>query len=460
MDKIWTGRFSKELDETAARFNNSLPVDKRMYREDILGSIAHAAMLGQQEIISAEDAEAIVSGLEGILADIDSGALVIEGAAEDIHSFVEAELTQRIGDPGRRLHTGRSRNDQVATDLRLYLRGRCEDIRGLLEELIRTLAAKAEEYSDAIMPGYTHLQRAQPLMFGHHLLAYCQMFLRDQGRFRDAAVRMNRCPLGAGALAGTSFPIDRELTGRLLGFDAPAANSIDAVSDRDFCVELACDLSLIMTHLSRLSEELILWSSWEFRFIELADTYSTGSSIMPQKKNPDLAELTRGKTGRVNGNLVSLLTMLKGLPLAYNKDMQEDKEAIFDSFDTVMAALTVCAPMLDTMAVNTDNMRRAATQGFINATDAADYLAAKGVPFRDAYKAVGSLVKYLISEGKTLENADISEYRRFCPAFDDDVFGFISLDACLKRRNSQGGTSPQQVALQINGVRAELAKYE
>ncbi|MBQ6535570.1 MAG: argininosuccinate lyase, partial [Firmicutes bacterium] len=315
MDKIWTGRFSKELDETAARFNNSLPVDKRMYRQDILGSMAHAAMLGQQEIISEEDAEAIVSGLEGILADIDSGALVIEGNAEDIHSFVEAELTARIGDAGRRLHTGRSRNDQVATDLRLYLRERCEDIYALLEELIRTLARKAEEYSDAIMPGYTHLQRAQPLMFGHHLLAYCQMFLRDRSRFLDASRRMNRCPLGAGALAGATFPIDRDLTSDMLGFDEPCSNSMDAVSDRDFCLELASCCSIAMAHLSRLAEELILWCSWEFRFVKLDDAFATGSSMMPQKKNPDMAELIRGKSGRVFGRNMALLTMVKGLPL-------------------------------------------------------------------------------------------------------------------------------------------------
>ena len=458
--KLWEGRLHSGLSGTASDYNSSIRVDSRMYREDILGSLAHAQMLCETGIISSEDNAAIQGGLSAILDDISSGRLAVSPEAEDIHTFIEAELTRRIGDPGKKLHTARSRNDQVATDIRLYLRGQSESVISLLVKLARVLTDKAEQYSDAIMPGYTHLQRAQPVSFAQQLLGYAQMFLRDIGRINDAKARMNRCPLGAGALAGTSFPIDRELTSRLLGFDAPAANSIDAVSDRDFCVEMACALSLIMTHLSRLSEELILWSSWEFRFIELADEYSTGSSIMPQKKNPDLAELTRGKTGRVNGNLISLLTMLKGLPLAYNKDMQEDKEAIFDSFDTVLAALTVCAPMLETMAVNTGSMRRAATQGFINATDAADYLAAKGVPFRDAYKAVGSLVKYLISEGKTLESAELSDYKRFCPAFESDVYGFVSLDACLKRRNSLGGTSPEQAALQINAVRAELAKYE
>ena len=458
--KLWEGRLAGGLNGAASDYNSSIRVDSRMYREDILGSLAHAQMLCETGIISAEDHAAIQSGLNAILEDISSRKLAISPEAEDIHTFVEAELTRRVGAPGKKLHTARSRNDQVATDVRLYLKGQAESVISLLAEMTRALTDKAEKYTEAIMPGYTHLQRAQPVSFAQQLLAYAQMFLRDMGRIADAKTRMNRCPLGAGALAGTSFPIDRELTSRLLGFDAPCLNSIDAVSDRDFCVELASALSLIMTHLSRLSEEIILWSSWEFRFVELADEYSTGSSIMPQKKNPDLAELTRGKTGRVNGDLMALLTMLKGLPLAYNKDMQEDKEAIFDSFDTVKAALNVCIPMLKTMSVKTENMLGAAARGFINATDAADYLAAKGVPFRDAYKAVGSLVKYLISEGKTLESAELADYQRFCPAFESDVYKFISLDACLKRRNSLGGTSPGQAALQIASVRAELSKYE
>ena len=449
MDKIWTGRFSKELDETAARFNNSLPVDKRMYREDILGSIAHAAMLGQQEIISEADAEAIIGGLEGILNDIDSGRLVIGGAAEDIHSFVEAELTQRIGDPGRRLHTGRSRNDQVATDLRLYLRERCAGLQELLEALIRTLVQKAEEYSDAIMPGYTHLQRAQPLMFGHHLLAYCQMFRRDLGRFRDAAARMNCCPLGAGALAGTTFPIDRDLTCDMLGFDEPCANSMDAVSDRDFCLELAAACSIAMAHLSRLAEELILWCSWEFRFVRLDDAFATGSSMMPQKKNPDMAELIRGKTGRVYGRTVSLLTMVKGLPLTYNKDLQEDKEAIFDCFDTLEDCLRVTEPMLATMTADRQRMRQAAAEGFINATDLADYLVGKGLPFRTAYKLVGQLVARCEQEHTTLEQLPLSVYREYDAAFDEDLYAAIDLDACAARRRSLGGGSRDSVLAQL-----------
>ena len=449
MDKIWTGRFSKELDETAARFNNSLPVDKRMYRQDILGSIAHAAMLGQQEIISEEDAEAIISGLEGILADIDSGALVIEGNAEDIHSFVETELTARIGDAGRRLHTGRSRNDQVATDLRLYLRERCEDIHALLEELIRTLARKAEEYSDAIMPGYTHLQRAQPLMFGHHLLAYCQMFLRDRSRFEDAARRMNRCPLGAGALAGATFPIDRDLTSDMLGFDEPCSNSMDAVSDRDFCLELASCCSIAMAHLSRLAEELILWCSWEFRFVKLDDAFATGSSMMPQKKNPDMAELIRGKSGRVFGRNMALLTMVKGLPLTYNKDLQEDKEAIFDCMDTLADCLRVAAPMIATMTADRQRMRQAAAEGFINATDLADYLVGKGLPFRTAYKLVGELVARCEQEGTTLERLPLSVYREYSDLFGEDLYPAIDLDACAAKRQSLGGGSKESVLAQL-----------
>ena len=449
MDKIWTGRFSKELDETAARFNNSLPVDKRMYREDILGSIAHAAMLGQQEIISQEDAEAIIAGLEGILSDIEEGKLVIAGAAEDIHSFVEAQLTERIGDPGRRLHTGRSRNDQVATDLRMYLRKRCEDIRELLEEMIRTLAAKAEEYSDAIMPGYTHLQRAQPLMFGHHLLAYCQMFLRDLGRFKDASARMNRCPLGAGALAGATFDIDRDLTSDMLDFDEPCANSMDAVSDRDFCLELASACSIAMAHLSRLSEEIILWCSWEFRFVKLDDAFATGSSMMPQKKNPDMAELIRGKTGRVYGRTMSLLTMVKGLPLTYNKDLQEDKEAIFDCMDTLEDCLRVAAPMVATMTVDRQRMRQAAAEGFINATDLADYLVGKGLPFRTAYKLVGQLVARCEQEHTTLEQLPLEIYKEYDDLFEEDLYPAIDLDACAEKRQSLGGGSHASVLAQL-----------
>ena len=453
-DKLWAGRFSKALSESANDYNASIRFDSRMYAQDIKGSMAHAAMLSAVGIISAEDAEAIANGLEGILNDIESGELKIDFECEDIHTFVEQELTRRIGDAGRRLHTARSRNDQVALDIRLTLRDLTGEIEQLLSELIKVVCDKAEAYSDAIMPGYTHLQRAQPITFGHHLMAYAQMFLRDLGRLKDAKARMNVSPLGSGALAGTTFPIDRELTAKSLGFDAACINSLDGVSDRDFCVELASALALIMTHLSRFSEEIILWCSWEFKFIELDDAYSTGSSIMPQKKNPDIAELTRGKAGRTIGNLVTLLTVLKGLPLAYNKDMQEDKEAIFDSFDTVKLALTVFAPMLDTMRVNTENMRLAAAKGFINATDCADYLTGKGLPFRSAYKAVGALVAYLIKEGKTLETADLSEYRQFSELFDTDVYEAIKLENCVNRRSCLGATSPEQVAAQIKKVRS------
>ena len=392
------------------------------------------------------------------MADVNSGALEIDLDAEDIHSFVEQELVRRIGDTGKRLHTARSRNDQVAVDLRLYLRNRTDEILELLIKLIQVICDKAEAYSAAIMPGYTHMQRAQPISFGHHLMAYCFMLLRDIGRIQDARSRMNFSPLGCGALAGTTFPIDREMTAKSLGFDGACLNSLDGVSDRDFCVELASALSLVMAHLSRFSEEIILWCSWEFKFIELDDAFSTGSSIMPQKKNPDIAELTRGKAGRVYGDLISLLTMLKGIPLAYNKDMQEDKEAIFDCFDTAKMALTVFAPMLETMRVNTEKMRKAALEGFINATDCADYLCAKGLPFRSAYRIVGELVAYLIRAGKTLESAELSEYKQFSELFDEDVYQAINLERCVEKRQSLGGTSPVQVAKQIAYVREQLQK--
>ena len=455
-EKLWAGRFSKALSEEANDYNASIRFDQRMYREDLTGSMAHAEMLAATGIISPEEADSIVSGLKGILEDIESGKTPIDSACEDIHSFAEQELTRRIGDTGKKLHTARSRNDQVALDLRLTLRSMTEETVLLLKDAVNVLCEKAKAYSDAIMPGYTHLQRAQPITLGHHLMAYAQMLLRDIGRLNDAKKRMNVCPLGSGALAGTTFPIDRHMTARALGFDAPCENSLDGVSDRDFCVELNAALSLIMTHLSRFSEEIILWSSWEFQFIELDDAYSTGSSIMPQKKNPDIAELTRGKSGRVNGNLITLLTMLKGLPLAYNKDMQEDKEAIFDSFDTVKMALRVFSPMLDTMRVNKERMRKAALEGFINATDCADYLVGKGLPFRSAYKAVGALVAYCIENGKTLESADLSDYKRFSELFDTDVYAAIDLDACVERRACFGATSPKQVLRQIEAVSEQL----
>ena len=452
-EKLWAGRFSKALSENANDYNASIRFDKRMYRQDITGSMAHAAMLAKTQIISAGEGEKIIEGLSGILSDIDEGKLEIDLSCEDIHTFVEQELTRRIGDTGKRLHTARSRNDQVALDIRLTLRNESEDIVKLLKELITVICNKAEQYSDAIMSGYTHLQRAQPITLGHHLMAYAQMFLRDITRMEDAVKRMNVCPLGSGALAGTTFPIDRAFTAEKLGFDSACMNSLDGVSDRDFCVELACALSLIMTHLSRFSEEIILWCSWEFKYVELDDAYSTGSSIMPQKKNPDIAELTRGKAGRTIGNLVTLLTMLKGLPLAYNKDMQEDKEAIFDSFDTVNLALTVFAPMLDTMRVIPANMRAAAAKGFINATDCADYLTAKCMPFRSAYKAVGSLVAYCIEKGLTLENATLEDYKQFSDLFDSDVYEAIKLERCVEKRSCIGGTSPEQVKKQIEAVR-------
>ena len=368
--KLWTGRFSKEIDKKTNDFNSSISFDKRMYKEDIRGSMAHAAMLGAQGINSKEDTDKILGGLQGILDDMENGVLTVDPDAEDIHTFIEGELTSRIGDAGKRLHTSRSRNDQVALDLRLTLSKECDEVLAKLHELIDVLCKKAEAYSDAVMPGYTHLQRAQPIVFGHHLLAYAEMFMRDVSRIKDAKARMmSACPLGCGALAGTTYDIDRFMTAEALGFEAPCRNSLDGVSDRDFCVELSFALSLVMVHLSRFAEEIILWCSWEFKFVELDDAFSTGSSIMPQKKNPDIAELVRGKSGRVFGDLMTLLTVMKGIPLAYNKDMQEDKEAIFDAFDTVKMCLTAFTPMVDTMTVLKDNMRKAAAAGFINATD-------------------------------------------------------------------------------------------
>ena len=455
-DKLWAGRFTKTLDDSANDYNASIGFDSIMYRQDIEGSMAHAAMLSAVGIISQEDGSLIREGLKSILEDLDSGRLAIDLSCEDIHTFVEQQLTLRIGDVGKRLHTARSRNDQVALDIRLYLKKEAEAIISGLKELITIICDKAEKYSDAIMPGYTHMQRAQPITFGHHLMAYAQMLLRDIKRVQNAVENMNVCPLGSGALAGTTFPIDRDMTARLLDFSDSCQNSLDGVSDRDFCVELACAIALIMTHLSRFSEEIILWSSWEFKFIELDDAFSTGSSIMPQKKNPDIAELTRGKAGRTIGNLVTLLTMLKGLPLAYNKDMQEDKEAIFDSVKTVKMALTVFSPMLKTADVNTQNMRRAAEKGFINATDCADYLVSKGLPFRTAYKIVGSLVSYLIANDKTLESASLDDYRLFSPAFENDVYEFIKLETCVLKRKCKGGTSPDNVKEQIKQVLSKL----
>ena len=455
-DKMWAGRFKKQLDSEVNDFNSSIRVDSRMFRADIGGSIAHASMLKKQGIITDADAEKIIDGLGGILSDIEEGVLDFDMTAEDIHMFVEAELTKRIGDTGKKLHTARSRNDQVALDIRLHLRDEAHEIISLLKNLITVITDKAEEHKATVMPGYTHLQRAQPITFGHHLMAYAQMFLRDISRLEDAASRMNFSPLGSCALAGTTYPTNRAFVADALKMNGVCENSLDGVSDRDFAVEIANAISIIMMHLSRFSEEVILWSSWEFKFIELDDAYSTGSSIMPQKKNPDIAELVRGKTGRVYGNLLGLLTMLKGLPLAYNKDMQEDKEAVFDSVDTVKQCLAVFAPMLSTMTVNKQNMLDAAAKGFINATDLADYLTKKGIPFRTAYKISGTLVAYCIDNGTVLEKLTLDELKEFSDSFEEDVFDAINLENCTFRRNSEGGTAVESVEKQIAQVRAKI----
>ena len=456
MAKMWAGRFSKEVDETVNAFNSSIAFDGRMYKHDIHGSIAHAAMLGKCGIISMEDSEKIQKGLKDILDDIENGKLEFDMTAEDIHMFVEAELTKRLGDVGKRLHTARSRNDQVALDIKLYLRDEIAEISALVKKLAITLCNMAEKHLDTVMPGYTHLQRAQPVTLAHHLMAYANMLTRDLGRLNDTAKRMNYCPLGSCALAGTTYPIDRHMTSEALMFTAPVLNSLDGVSDRDFCIELACAVSILMTHLSRFSEEIIMWCSWEFKFIELDDAYATGSSIMPQKKNPDITELIRGKTGRTTGDLVTLLSMLKGLPLAYNKDMQEDKEAIFDAVDNVKLCLKTFIPMIETMTVIKENMRNAAAKGFINATDCADYLVKKGMPFRDAYKITGTLVAECINKGLTLETLPLDEYRKLSELFDEDVYKAISLEECVNQRKSFGGPAPEAVAQQIKSVRKIL----
>ncbi|MGN0446433.1 MAG: argininosuccinate lyase [Acutalibacteraceae bacterium] len=457
--KLWTGRFSKEIDKKTNDFNSSIPFDSRMYKEDITGSMAHAAMLGAQGINSKEDTDKILNGLQGILDDIESGALSIDPEAEDIHTFVEGELTKRIGNAGKRLHTSRSRNDQVALDDRLVIKTECDALIPQLKELISILCKQAIQYKNAIMPGYTHMQRAQPIVFGHHLLAYTEMFLRDISRLEDAEKRMmSQCPLGSGALAGTTYNIDRNMTARALGFAGPSRNSLDGVSDRDFCIEFASALSLVMVHLSRFAEEIILWCSWEFRFVELDDAFSTGSSIMPQKKNPDIAELVRGKSGRVFGDLMTLLTVMKGLPLAYNKDMQEDKEAIFDAFDTVKMCLTAFNPMIDTWNVHPENMRKAAAAGFINATDCADYLVGRGLPFRDAYKCTGELVALCIQKGTTLEELPLADYQSVCDLFDDGVYEAINLERCVEQRTCIGAPCPANVEARANEILASLSK--
>ncbi|WP_432631679.1 argininosuccinate lyase [Brachyspira sp.] len=454
--KIWAGRFTKETDKIVNDFNSSISFDARMYREDIEGSIAHATMLGECGIIDLNESKAIVEGLKNILNEIENGKLEFDFNAEDIHSFIEAKLTERLGDTGKRLHTARSRNDQVALDIRMYLKKEVKEIESIIKKLITVLTDLSEKNLKTVMAGYTHLQRAQPITFAHHLMAYSQMFLRDLERLKDAYKRINIMPLGSGALASTTYPINRQIVCDLLGFDEITQNSLDAVSDRDFCIELASDLSILMMHLSRFSEEIILWCSWEFKFIELDDAYSTGSSIMPQKKNPDITELIRGKTGRVYGDLNTLLIMMKGLPLAYNKDMQEDKEAIFDAIDTVKLSLSAFIPMIETMTIIPKNMREAAAKGFINATDCADYLVKKGMPFRDAYKITGEIVRLCIENNLTLETLPIEKYKEFSDKFEEDIFEAINLETCVMQRKVEGGPAPESVKAQIEYIRKNI----
>ena len=456
MAKMWAGVTDGMTAKIADDFNSSIHFDCRMYRQDITGSMAHAAMLASKGIISQADADQLIGGLEQILTDLESGALAIDMECEDIHMFVEQVLTQRLGDVGKKLHTARSRNDQVALDIRMYLRTEIDEITGLTKKLLAAIVSKAEEYKSAIMPGYTHLQRAQPITFGHHLMAYAMMLLRDLDRLADCRKRMNLSPIGCCALAGTTYDTDRNFEAEKLGFDGICLNSLDGVSDRDFCVELLSAISVLMMHLSRFSEEIILWSSWEFKFVELSDAYTTGSSIMPQKKNPDMAELVRGKTGRVYGDLMALLTTLKGLPLAYNKDMQEDKEAVFDACDTVKMCLQVFCGMIETLKANTANMKLAAQKGFINATDLADYLVKKGLPFRSAYKISGQLVALCIQEGTVLEELPLATYQTYSELFDEDLYEAIDLYKCVEKRISQGGTSVSSVEAQINYVKELL----
>ena len=456
MNKMWAGRFEKASDKLADDFNSSIHFDKKMYRQDIRGSLEHAAMLTRVGILSEEDLSRITEGLLTIREELDTGKLAFDETAEDIHMFIEAELTERIGEAGKRLHTARSRNDQVALDLRLYMREETDTVKKMLRELIYAILEVAKANKTSIMPGYTHLQRAQPITFAHHLLAYAMMFLRDIDRLSDAISRMNYSPLGSCALAGTTYPTDRDSVAKALGFDGITMNSIDGVSDRDYCIELEAAFATIMMHLSRFSEEIILWSSWEFKFVELDDAYTTGSSIMPQKKNSDMAELVRGKTGRVYGDLMATLTMLKGLPLAYNKDMQEDKEAIFDSVETVEKCLEIFVPMVRTMKALPENMLKAAKGGFINATDLADYLTKKGLPFRSAYKIVGTIVGKCVKENKTLDELTLDEYKVYSDIFEKDLYEQISLETCIRKRISRGSTGYDSVNEQIEYVEERL----
>ena len=436
--KLWGGRFTGEENELVAKYNSSISFDSRFWREDIKGSMAHALMLGNQGIISHEEADQIHKGLVDIYNDIESGKLSIDMEAEDIHSFVESVLTERIGDAGKKLHTGRSRNDQVALDMRMYARSSAKEVSKLLKKLLTTILSIMKDNKQTYMPGFTHLQKAQPVTLAHHLGAYFEMFSRDRSRLKDAVNRLNYSPLGSGALAGTTYPLDREMTAKVLDFAGPTENSMDGVSDRDYLIELLSDFSMIMMHLSRFSEEIIIWNTNEYRFIEIDDAYSTGSSIMPQKKNPDIAELVRGKTGRVYGALMTLLTALKGLPLAYNKDLQEDKEAFFDALDTVSDSITLFDGMLATLKFNKDIMASSAKNGFTNATDAADYLVTHGVPFRDAHGIIGRLVLYCIDQKKALDDLTIDEFKQFSPAFDKDIYDAISLKTCVEKRNTIG----------------------
>ena len=458
MAQLWGGRFTKETDKLVYAFNASIGFDKRLFRQDIEGSLAHVKMLGKQGILTKEETDKITDGLVSIRKDVESGVLAIDESYEDIHSFVEAVLTERIGEAGKKLHTGRSRNDQVALDMRLYTRIQVETVEELLKELLTVLLRIMEENLDTYMPGFTHLQKAQPLTLSHHLGAYFEMFQRDRLRMRDIRARMNFCPLGAGALAGTTFPLDREYTASLLGFDGPAVNSMDAVSDRDYLIEFLAALSTVMMHLSRFCEEIILWNSNEYQFVEIDDAYATGSSIMPQKKNPDIAELVRGKTGRVYGALVSLLTTMKGLPLAYNKDMQEDKEPVFDAIDTVELCVPVFTAMLDTLTVKKKAMARAASVGFINATDCADYLVKKGLPFREAYMIVGRLVNLCLEKGKTLDTLPLKEFQTVSGLFEWDVYDALRLRACVNGRKVYGGPSEESVKKQIKQIEAFIAE--
>lgn len=460
MAQLWGGRFTKKTDQMVYDFNASISFDKRLYRQDIEGSMAHVRMLAKQKILTDQERDQILEGLTGILADVESGALQITSEYEDIHSFVEANLIDRIGDVGKKLHTGRSRNDQVALDMRLYVRGEVQHTDHLLRELLKVLQRIMEENIDTFMPGFTHLQKAQPVTLAHHVGAYFEMFRRDRSRLKDIYERMNYCPLGAGALAGTTYPLDREYTAQLLGFAGPTRNSMDSVSDRDYVIEYLSALATVMMHLSRFSEEIIIWNSNEYRFVELDDAYSTGSSIMPQKKNPDIAELVRGKTGRVYGALMGFLTTMKGLPLAYNKDMQEDKEGVFDAIDTTEMCLTLFTGMVDTITFNKEVMEASAKNGFTNATDVADYLVNHGIPFRDAHGISGRLVLKCIAENKALDDLTLEEYRQECPVFEADIYEAISMKTCVERRLTLGAPGEAVMRQVIDENRAYLEKDE